>query len=81
MDNVKNCQSLPEYKIDFHDRSLQSNIANEVRKNMEIRDVIEDEMDPDWSFVPTAILSHNKRVVPRYDVINHDKENKEESKV
>ena len=43
---------------------------------MEIRDVIEDEMDPDWSFVPMAMLLHNKRVIPRYVVINHDKENK-----
>ena len=54
-----------EYKIEFHDRSLQSNITNKYRKHMEIRDLIEDEKDEYWSFVPKAILDCHKRVYCR----------------
>ena len=47
MKTFKGCPSLSEYKIDFHDRSLKSDWANKSRKTMEIRDIIEDEMNPD----------------------------------
>ena len=59
-------RGAPEYKIEFHDRSLQSNMINKYRKHMEIRDLIEDEEDEDWSFVPKAILDHKKVVTQRY---------------
>ena len=39
---------------------------DECRKLLEIQNVIEDENDDDWSFVPKAILDHRKRVIPRH---------------
>ena len=39
---------------------------DECRKFLEIQNVIEDENDDDWSFVPKAILDHSKRVIPRH---------------
>ena len=37
---------------------------------------MEDENDPDWSFVPKAILLHEKIVVPKHVEIGIDKEGK-----
>ena len=59
-------QLIPEYKIEFRDRYLQPLHLIESRKLLEIQNVLEDEFDEDWSFVPKAILDHRKRIVPRH---------------
>ena len=42
------------------------------RKHMEINDIIADEEDNDWSFVPKAILGHRKIISPRYVLKIHE---------
>ena len=44
---------------------------------MELQNFVDDENDPDWSFVPKAILEHKKRVTPRYVESGMDKEEKQ----
>ena len=61
----------PEYKIDFHDRSFQSSYMDRFRKHNELRDIIEDEDDEDWSFVPKSILDHKKVVRSRHVIKMH----------
>ena len=63
-DSPDNYHSLLEYKIDFHDRYLQPACVDKSRKLLEIQNVIEDECDEGWSFVPKAILDHRKRITP-----------------
>ena len=37
-------------------------------------DITEDEKDNDWNFVPTHIISHAKRIIPR-NVIKKQRDN------
>ena len=73
-------QLIPEYKIEFCDRYLQPSHLIESRKLLEIQNVLEDEFDKDWSFVPKAILNHRKRIIPRH-VIRMNRHVKPELKV
>ena len=72
-----NYQQFPEYKIDFKDRFLLPTCLEESRKLFKIQNIIEDENDEDWSFVPKAILDHRKRIIPRYVIKMYENNNLE----
>ena len=58
-------QYILETKIQSPQTSLQSGSIKSIRRNLELIDLIEDDNDDDWSFVPKHILSHAKRAIPR----------------
>ena len=68
-------QSLSEFKIELRSQDLQT--VNKDRRILELQNIVEDENDPDWSFVPKAILFHKKIVVPKHVEIGIDKEGKQ----
>ena len=71
----KNYHPLPEFKIDLRSQDLQT--VNKDRRILKLQNIVEDENDPDWSFVPKAILFHKKIVVPKHVEIGIDKEGKQ----
>ena len=54
-----------ENKIQSPNQSLQSKSIMKIRRQLEIMDMLEDDNDEDWNFVPKKILSHAKRIIPR----------------
>ena len=57
-------QYILETKIQSPQTSLKSGSIKSIRQNLELIDLIEDDNDDDWSFVPKHILSHAKRAIP-----------------
>lgn len=51
-----------------------------MRKQLELLDLIIDDKDEDWSFIPQAIIDHRKKKIPR-SVIITTKEGKLQLKV
>ena len=64
-DNNSLDQYILETKIQSPQISLQSGSIQSIRRNLELIDLIEDDNDDDWSFVPKHILSYAKRAIPR----------------
>ena len=73
-DSNNKYKSLPELQIKLRDSKLQS--VNHKRKELELQDIIDNENDSDWYFVPKTILDRCKRIIPRDLEIGIDKEGK-----